>query len=93
MVPQAARAGPMSSSSPSPFTPPLPAAVHQMCVRFFAAGKPKTHSGVKKRFKITASGRVKYAQYVSCGFVRLAMICWERCLSQGKRAVAVACCR
>ncbi len=52
-------------SLPSQFVPPLPAAVLQLRgVRFFAAGKPKTHSGVKKRFKITASGRVKYAQYV-----------------------------
>ena len=36
--------------------------VFQQGVRFFAKGKPKTHSGAKKRFKLTASGRVKYAQ-------------------------------
>ena len=43
---------------------PTATAVHQWFVRCFAAGKPKTHSGAKKRFKVTASGRVKYAQYV-----------------------------
>lgn len=36
--------------------------VQQFSVRCFAAGKPKTHSGAKKRFKLTASGKVKYAQ-------------------------------
>jgi hypothetical protein len=37
-------------------------AAQQTWVRFFGAGKPKPHKGVQKRFRLTASGRVKYAK-------------------------------